>query len=317
MAVTRGASGDSTNVPRCLLTLNDGRAAPALRWRPGKSAHGDGPLEAPPRATAGRLRSPKSWAWHGSCASARLPLEVFHRIRDVGPAAIDAGAFQRFGQDRPAGPTNGRPARSSSFPGCSPTNITSAREGPSPNTVCVALFQRWHARQPSAAARSAGIDRRAGTGAFDTPTTRLRRSRHEQRHHQHDEEDKQEDPRQNLRNGERRPGNGRKPSTAAIRPITRNMSAPLSMMSSDPAGACSKKPTPRKTSYRGSRTLFRRRRSCVPGAGGIRMPQKPTEWDPNPKAASPVARSATTKSRKWLTTKRISTKTMIRRLGFG
>jgi hypothetical protein len=39
---------------------------------------------------------------------------------------------------RPAGPTKGRPVRSSSSPGCSPTSTTRALTLPSPNTVCVA-----------------------------------------------------------------------------------------------------------------------------------------------------------------------------------
>src|SRR4051812_12645775 len=47
----------------------------------------------------------------------------------------------------PAGPTNGWPALSSLSPGCSPTNITRALAGPSPNTVCVPSFQRSHALQ--------------------------------------------------------------------------------------------------------------------------------------------------------------------------
>src|SRR5439155_25441883 len=60
----------------------------------------------------------------------------------------------------PAGPTNGRPARSSRSPGCSPTNISSAERPPSPNTVCVPFFHRSHARQPAAAPRRAVNDLR-------------------------------------------------------------------------------------------------------------------------------------------------------------
>src|SRR5213080_2159692 len=60
----------------------------------------------------------------------------------------------------PAGPTNGRPARSSRSPGCSPTNISSAERPPSPNTVCVPFFHRSHARQPAAASRRAANDLR-------------------------------------------------------------------------------------------------------------------------------------------------------------
>src|ERR1700722_12655693 len=53
----------------------------------------------------------------------------------------------------PTGPTNGLPARSSLSPGCSPTSITCACCGPSPNTVWVAFFQRGQARQLAASSR--------------------------------------------------------------------------------------------------------------------------------------------------------------------
>src|SRR6202035_651658 len=53
----------------------------------------------------------------------------------------------------PAGPTNGLPARSSLSPGCSPTSISGACCGPSPNTVCIASFQSGQARQPAASSR--------------------------------------------------------------------------------------------------------------------------------------------------------------------
>jgi hypothetical protein len=44
----------------------------------------------------------------------------------------------------PAGPTKGRPARSSWSPGCSPMNTIDASSGPSPKTVCVACLYRSH-----------------------------------------------------------------------------------------------------------------------------------------------------------------------------
>src|ERR1700753_3398257 len=53
----------------------------------------------------------------------------------------------------PAGPTNGFPARSSSFPGCSPTKTTVAFGRPSPKTVCVPVFHNGQALQFLAAAR--------------------------------------------------------------------------------------------------------------------------------------------------------------------
>src|SRR5689334_22169210 len=73
------------------------------------------------------------------------------------PAAASASS-----KTRPAGPTNGLPARSSWSPGCSPTKTASARAAPSPKTVCVPTCQRWQPRQPAAASRSAGSVRRSG-----------------------------------------------------------------------------------------------------------------------------------------------------------
>src|ERR1044071_6213193 len=52
---------------------------------------------------------------------------------------------------RPAGPTKGLPDRSSSLPGCSPTNMTFTRLAPSPKTVCVPVFHRSQAWQSAAA----------------------------------------------------------------------------------------------------------------------------------------------------------------------
>src|SRR4051812_12244255 len=63
---------------------------------------------------------------------------------------------------RPAGPTNGAPARSSRSPAISPTNMSRARRSPSPKTVCVAPLHRWHPRQDLAASRSVFSDLRSG-----------------------------------------------------------------------------------------------------------------------------------------------------------
>src|SRR5439155_21685 len=66
------------------------------------------------------------------------------------PAAASASS-----STRPAGPTKGLPAMSSLSPGCSPTKTTFAVRRPSPNTVCVAFFQRSQAWQCAAASRHA------------------------------------------------------------------------------------------------------------------------------------------------------------------
>ena len=62
----------------------------------------------------------------------------------------------------PAGPTNGLPVRSSSFPGCSPTKRKVARLRPSPKTVCVPFSQRSQALQSAAAALRDGNDSCSG-----------------------------------------------------------------------------------------------------------------------------------------------------------
>src|SRR5689334_2577725 len=75
------------------------------------------------------------------------------------PAASSA-----LSSNRPAGPTNTWPSRSSWSPGCSPTIISrAARIGPSPNTVWVAPLYRSHPRQSAAAERNAAQPFPSGT----------------------------------------------------------------------------------------------------------------------------------------------------------
>ena len=82
----------------------------------------------------------------------------------------------------PAGPTKGRPCRSSWSPGCSPTNISFACFGPSPGTARVACSPIGHSRQRCerlaqgrqaarrfAARASPRRHRRAGRGAPPAP----------------------------------------------------------------------------------------------------------------------------------------------------
>src|SRR5213593_1957437 len=78
---------------------------------------------------------------------------------------------------RPAGPTNGLPARSSSWPGCSPTIITRARFGPSPKTVCVPRVHSGQPRQPAAASRSVASVRYSGKKSAAEPVEDARLTR--------------------------------------------------------------------------------------------------------------------------------------------
>src|ERR1700751_1053236 len=59
---------------------------------------------------------------------------------------------------RPAGPTKGFPLRSSSLPGCSPTNMMRAWDLPSPKTVCVAFFQSGQFLQTRASSANSWMD---------------------------------------------------------------------------------------------------------------------------------------------------------------
>src|ERR1700733_6653167 len=65
----------------------------------------------------------------------------------------------------PAGPTNGRPSRSSRSPGVSPTSISSACLGPSPITACVAASHRSQARHSWTDLRRLVREGGGGTGA--------------------------------------------------------------------------------------------------------------------------------------------------------
>src|SRR5262249_61350905 len=64
----------------------------------------------------------------------------------------------------PAGPTNGRPERSSSFPGCAPRSIIGACARPSPKRAWVARSQRSHARHVAASRRRSGREAAAPRG---------------------------------------------------------------------------------------------------------------------------------------------------------
>src|SRR5215208_4215354 len=77
------------------------------------------------------------------------------------PAASSA-----LSNKRPAGPTKGLPVRSSSLPGCSPTNMTFTRRAPSPKTVCVPFSHRSQARQSAAALFNDKSVGRGGIKAF-------------------------------------------------------------------------------------------------------------------------------------------------------
>ena len=111
--------------------------------------------------------------------AAQLELEVLDGIGDVdlSSRAMPSSASARS-NSWPAGPTKGRPCRSSWSPGCSPTNISGARAGPSPGTACVACSPIGHSRQRSSGLaqrrQASAARRRRGVAAMAGRRLRLR-----------------------------------------------------------------------------------------------------------------------------------------------
>lgn len=89
---------------------------------------------------------------------ATLPLaleaEVLHGVGDVDLRAVDARPIERLVEHPPRSPLNGAPSTSSLSPGCSPTSISHADDGPSPKTVWVAGPYSSQRVQPAASRRS-------------------------------------------------------------------------------------------------------------------------------------------------------------------
>ena len=113
-----------------------------------------------PRFT--RYHLPYQWFLVHPSFSPLDPFEMLDGIGDIHVLARDIGISSALSSILPAGPTNGRPCRSSMSAGCSPTNTNRACLGPSPKTVCVACLyksQPWHER---AALRSRSSVRCAG-----------------------------------------------------------------------------------------------------------------------------------------------------------
>ena len=83
-------------------------------------------------------RTPRLTAAPESCgcgASPRLPSEMLDRIGQIAVAPLEPGFLDQLAEQAPGETDKRLPLRSSSSPGCSPTNITCARELPSPGTL--------------------------------------------------------------------------------------------------------------------------------------------------------------------------------------
>lgn len=85
-------------------------------------------------------------AGSGSRLSGGLHLMMFAMNTSSLRMGIDAMSSS---SSFPALPTNGRPDKSSSLPGPSPMNITSASAEPSPGTVLVLVFDSWQSWHPA------------------------------------------------------------------------------------------------------------------------------------------------------------------------
>ena len=106
---------------------------------------------------------------------AALELEVLDRVRDVDVLRSIPASSSAASSSFPRGRRTGWPACSSWSPGCSPTNMTVALRGPSPNTTRPHV-QRSHPRQLVAASRSFGSVARGGmkSAAEPVPSPRCR-----------------------------------------------------------------------------------------------------------------------------------------------
>src|SRR6266511_5058 len=163
VAVTSGASGDSTNSPRCSVSRNclPRRAWAAVAPSATRTRGFTTSISASSHGRHARISSAPGRLWmrrfprgvHLKC----FPAFVTWTFRRSMPASSRARS-----RSLPAGPTNGAPSTSSRSPGCSPTSMTSAVRAPSPNTVWVALRYRSQPRHSAAAFRSSGRLSRGG-----------------------------------------------------------------------------------------------------------------------------------------------------------
>ncbi|SPE55271.1 hypothetical protein SBV1_2120009 [Verrucomicrobia bacterium] len=155
VAITCDASGDGTHSPRWRLTRNS---------RPSSACA----AVAPRQTSTSGFTVPSSASSHGRHAATSLAfgflwicccplgshLKCFTALVTYTSSRSIPACTSALSSSFPAGPTNGFPAKSSSKPGCSPTNTTLASLPPAPNTVWVARSHSGHARQPRAASRS-------------------------------------------------------------------------------------------------------------------------------------------------------------------
>ena len=148
------ARSSGTSWPRCLVIRNDGPNIALAAVAP-RQTTSSGSTSASSASSHGRQAATCSGP--GVWCSRRLPLWVKRKcftafVTYVWVRSMPASSSARS-SSRPAGPTNGSPLRSSTSPGCSPTNTTRASAGPMPKTVWVAGSHSGQARQCAAASR--------------------------------------------------------------------------------------------------------------------------------------------------------------------
>ena len=98
--------------------------AVASRWAEPSSPSGTDDVQLGTQPGCARSHFARSWALVQPRLASFFELEVFDCVGDVHRLAVDARGGESLSKTPPAGPTNGCPARSSAFPGCSPTKTT-------------------------------------------------------------------------------------------------------------------------------------------------------------------------------------------------
>jgi hypothetical protein len=92
--VTNGASGDCTNVPRCVDTLNFGPMIACAAVEPRQMMTRGWMIRFQPRTTRRDLGGVRFFV--DAFLAARLPLEVLHDVGHVDLRAVDARFFECF-----------------------------------------------------------------------------------------------------------------------------------------------------------------------------------------------------------------------------
>lgn len=166
VAITRDASGESRNSPRCCVMRKSfpnsacAAVAPMQIITSGRMAAISASSQG---AAGGDLRGARLFV--NAAFPARFPFEMLHGICDVNFRTVNSGFFKRDIEQSSGRPDKRLPLQIFVVSRLSPASMVFALCGPSPNTVCVARFQSSQALQSSAAFRSSSREECAGNNA--------------------------------------------------------------------------------------------------------------------------------------------------------